>query len=368
VISTDAEKKNKVAITEIISIYAFQREVDIFGNIPYSDALDPDNISPAYDDAQTIYAKLFTRLDAAIASIDENSGSFGGADLLYKGDMKKWKLFANSLKLKMAITVADVPALDPAGKATSALSGGLLKSSADDAAFPYLVTPPNTNPVWLNIVSANRKDWVASNTIVDLMNDLADPRRSKYFADNLKDSGGNPIYKGGTYGSLNTYSSFTQLNATLLAADRKSPLLEFVEVQFYLAEAAARGFIPGAADTYYAAGIAASIEKWGGTPTEIAAYLLNPKVAYATAPGTFKEKIATQAWIAYYDRGDIAWTTWRRLDAPKFNPPAGMTNADIPTRYLYPQNEQTLNNANYTAAAAAIGGDKKTTKLFWDKF
>lgn len=368
VISTDAEKKNKIAITEIISVFAFQREVDIFGNIPYGDALDPNNISPAYDDAQGIYAKLFSRLDAAIASIDENAGGFGTADLLYKGNMKKWKLFGNSLKVKLAINAADVAGLDPAAKISSAMSAGLLGSSADDASFPYLTTPPNTNPVWTNIVSANRKDWVASNTLVDLMNSLSDPRRSKYFAGNIKDSGGNPIYVGGIYGSLNTYASFTQLSPTLLLPDRKSPLLSYTEIQFYLAEAAARGFIGGSAETYYNAGITSSILEWGGTNADALLYLANPKVAYLTAAGTFKEKIGAQAWIAYYDRGDIAWNSWRRLDAPKFNAPDKMTYADIPVRYLYPHNEQTLNNANYTAAAAAIGGDSKATKLFWDKF
>jgi hypothetical protein len=368
VISTDAEKKNKSAITEILSVYAFEREVDIFGNIPYSEALDPNNISPKYDDAQSIYAALFARLDAAINDLDPSAGSFGSADVLYGGNVAKWKLFANSLKVKMAITVSDVPALSPGPKIASAIASGVFTSSADNAAFPYIATPANANPVWTNIVSANRKDWVASNTIVDLMNSLSDPRRNKYFAGNLKDVGGNPIYVGGIYGSLNTYASYTQLNPTILAADRKANLLDYTEIQFYLAEAAARGFIPGAPDAYYNEGIKSSILFWGGTQAEVDAYLLNPNVNYATAPGTFKQKIATQAWLAYYDRGDIGWTTWRRLDAPTFNPPKNMTNADIPVRYLYPHTEQTLNPANYTQAAAAIGGDAKSTKLFWDKF
>ena len=108
-----------------------------------------------------------------------------------------------------------------------------------------------------------------------------------------------------------------------------------------------------------------SIIAWGGTAADATTYLANPSVTYSSA--TYKDKIGTQAWIAYYNRGLIAWTTWRRLDAPVLNPPPGMTNADIPTRYTYPINEQTLNGANYTTAASAVGGDKITTKLFWDK-
>ncbi|MBA3706816.1 MAG: SusD/RagB family nutrient-binding outer membrane lipoprotein, partial [Bacteroidetes bacterium] len=367
-VSNAAEKKNRIAITEILSVYSFQRLVDIFGNIPYDNALDIDKISPSYDDAQGIYSKLFARLDAAIGSIDINAACFGDADLIYGGDAGKWKTFAYSLKLKMAITVADVPALDPAEKATSAVTGGVMSSTADNASFAYLSSSPNTNPVWVELVASGRYDWVATNTLVDKMNLLKDPRRDDYFAGNIVDSTGAPMYKGGIYAKSNKYGSYTHITPTVQLADRPALLIDYTEVQFYLAEAVERGFIGGSATTYYNEGITSSILFWGGTTTDAITYLANPDVAYATASGTFKEKIGTQAWLAYYDRGLIAWTTWRRLDAPIFNPPSGKTIADIPTRYTYPINEQTLNGANYKSAASAIGGDLITTKLFWDKF
>src|SRR4051812_23003234 len=117
ILNVAATKANMIACTEILSVYAFQREVDIFGNIPYSEALDIENIQPKYDDAQTVYTRLFERLDAALTSIDVNELGFSSGDLMYNGDMAKWKTFGNSLKLKMAINVADVPALDPGTKA-----------------------------------------------------------------------------------------------------------------------------------------------------------------------------------------------------------------------------------------------------------
>ena len=95
--------------------------------------------------------------------------------------------------------------------------------------------------------------------------------------------------------------------------------------------------------------------------------MLKPEVAYTTALGTNNQKIGLQSWIASYDRGLLGWTTWRRLDAPLFNPPPDLDNTDIPTRFTYPISEQTINGKNYKAASAAIGGDKLTTKLFWDK-
>ncbi len=363
-VSTAAEKKNMIAVTEILSVFAFQREVDIFGNVPYTEALDIDNISPVYDDGQAIYAKLFDRLDAAIADIDVGSRGFSDGDLVYYGDMAKWKVFAYSLKLKLAITVADVTALDPGGKVASAVAGGVMVASGDNATFTYLGESPNTNPIYVDLVASGRYDWVAANTIVDKMKALNDPRMPYYFEQNL----GSGIYTGGIYGDNNAYAAYTHITTTIQEPDWRGLLMSYSEIQFYLAEAAARGFIPGSPETYYNAGITASIvDDWGGTSAEATAYLANPDVAYATAAGTDKQKIATQSWIASYDRGLIGWTTWRRLDAPTFNLPA-ITNKPVPFRYTYPSVEQTLNGTNYTAAAAAMGGDNQQSKIFWDKF
>jgi hypothetical protein len=94
-------------------------------------------------------------------------------------------------------------------------------------------------------------------------------------------------------------------------------------------------------------------------------------VAYATAPDAsadgWRQKIGTQSWIASYTRGLVGYTTWRRLDYPVFNVAELIeSTADIPTRFTYPINEQTLNSESWRAAADAIGGDEQTTKIFWD--
>ena len=94
--------------------------------------------------------------------------------------------------------------------------------------------------------------------------------------------------------------------------------------------------------------------------------LAQADVAYSTAAGDWKQKIGTQKWIALYNRPYEGWTELRRLDFPKITAPVG-AKSGFPTRFSYPLNEQTLNGANYTSAASAIGGDVVTTKLFWDK-
>ena len=367
-IASPAVRKNKVAVTEILSVYAMQREVDVFGNVPYSEALNIDNVLPKYDDAQSIYAALFTRLDNAIKMIDTKEDGFpAGYDVIYGSNMDSWKAFANSLKLKMAITVSDVPALNPGTKAAEAFAEGVI-GKGQSARYQYLGASPNGNPVWVQLVASGRYDWVAANTLVDKMNDLNDPRRSKYFEDNIKDSLGNVIYVGGEYGNSNDYEVYTHITQTIQAPTWMGNLMDYSEVQFYLAEAAARGFIAGSAKTFYDEAITSSIEAWGGTAAEASDYLAQDKVDYSktTSGATFEEKIGTQAWIALFERPDAAWTTYRRLDFPKLQK-AFKSEKESPFRYTYPINEQTLNGANYSEAAAAIGGDYQTTKLFWDK-
>lgn len=374
--ATDADKviqKNKLAIIDLLEVYSYQRLVDIFGNVPYTEALNINNISPAYDDALTIYNDLFARVDMDIANLDDSQGSFGSADFYYNGDVDQWIKFAYSLKIKLGITLADVDDM-VSGKAKKAVEDSYDKaftSSDDNAEMPYLSNSPNYNSLYADLVASGRHDFVAANTIVDIMNNLGDPRRSEYFSNPI-----NGTYVGGPYGEDNSYPSYSHVGAKLNDPTFPGLIMTYSEVQFYLAEAAARGWNVGkTAEEYYDAGITASIEWWGGSASDAADYLKNPAVDYTKAvasagTGGWKEVIGTQSWLASYTRGLVGYTTWRRLDYPMLNmppnPPTGVTS--IPTRFTYPVNEQTLNANNYKAAADAIGGDELTIKLFWDKY
>ncbi|MFC0184253.1 Starch-binding associating with outer membrane [Pseudarcicella hirudinis] len=363
---SDADKiaqKNKLAAIELLSIYSYQVLVDSFGNVPYAESLAPSNVNPKYDDAKAIYTDLAKRLDAALASINTSGGSFGSGDLVYGGDMAKWKKFGNFLKLKMGLTLADSDASTAKTMIEAAFTNGLPASNGDNTTLKYGGDVPNTNPIWLDLVQSGRHDFVPANTIVDIMNAVEDPRRAVYFT-KLNDA-----YIGGPYAGGGNYTNFSQIGDKFNDPTLEGVLMDYAEVEFSLAESAARGFnVGGTAEAHYNKAISASIAYWGGSDDDAKTYLANPKVAYTTATGSFKQKIGTQKWLALYNRGFEAWTEWRRLDYPVFNPPAGKTYADIPVRFTYPIKEQTLNGANYKAASAAIGNDKLSTKLFWDKF
>ena len=359
--SNEDDIDNKLAILSVVEVYAYTVLVDYFGDVPYTEALDPLNPSPSYDDAETIYLDLFTKLDAAIAAMNESgSGFVSSQDAVYGGDVSKWKKAANSLKLRMALRLADFNPSFSKQKAEEAASGVILDNT-DNFGIQYLDAAPNTNPLWVSLVQSGRDDFVAANTFVDALNPLNDPRLPYYFTT----IGG--IYEGGIYGSANAASGFSGISEVMKNPSLQGNMITASEIYFLLAEATERGYsVGGTADGHYEAGITASILEWGGSQTDVDTYLAQAAVAYDTADGDWKQKIGTQKWIAMYNNGMEAWTSYRLLDQPTLNAVEGLDISDLPTRFLYPISEATLNGASYTAGAAAIGGDTKTTKLFYD--
>ncbi|MGZ3849760.1 MAG: SusD/RagB family nutrient-binding outer membrane lipoprotein [Flavisolibacter sp.] len=353
--------KNKIAIAKVFRAYAFSVLVNTFGDIPYSEALQGRlNTTPKYDNQKTVYYALMDTINASIGEMDVTGGSFDGADLVYSGDMEKWYKFANSIKLKLGMIIADS---DPARSKTEVEGAAphVFESNDDNALLPYTNTPPNVNPIWTNLVQSGRNDFVAANTLVDTMNARNDPRRPFYFTM----AGATGRFIGGTYGAGNAFKNFSHPSAKVESADFPAILMDDAEVELLLAEGAARGMnVGGTAAEHYDKGVTASIEFWGGTAADAAAYLANPVNQYD--PVNWKKSIGVQAWINYYTRGFDAWIEQRRLDYPQLiAPPAAKTA--FPVRYTYPTTEENL-NPNYAAAATAIGGDAVTTKLFWDKY
>jgi hypothetical protein len=360
-ITSEDVRKNDAAVADIMSVYAWYYLVTTYGDVPYTQAFDAANTFPKYDDAKTIYGDLLTRLDADIAAINPAAGSFGSADVVYAGSTAKWLKFANSLKLKMGITIVKS---DPARAKTAIESAapGVFTSNTDNAKFQYLGSPPNTNPIWVDIVQSGRNDFGGSKTLIDRLKGLVDPRLSKYFSPLA-----NGQYVGAVPGAGSGFENLSHINPTITAQTFPGLLLDYSETEFNLAEAAARGYnVGGTAAVHYTNAVTASINYWGGTAAEATTYLANPTVAYTTAAGSIDEKIGVQKWIALYNRGWDAWIEVRRLDYPVLTPPA-KAESGFPNRFTYPVNEQNINGVSYGAAAAAIGGDAVETKLFFDK-
>jgi hypothetical protein len=386
-----ANKNNTLAVAELLEIYAWANLVEVFGNVPYTQALDATNLQPKYDDQATIYADLITRLDAVIRKFDPSTDiGTGENDLIFPqtasgpSTTAQWIKFANAMKLRMALVLADV---DPAKAKTLAEStvGKLPTSNADAVDLTFDRTVPNTNPLYEDLVYSNRIDFVGANTFVNPLKGLAgtaadvpvtgavDPRLDDYFNPATTPKVATDPYIGGNEGRTNNKETASRPGSKLEAQTLPGVLISYAQVELMLAEAVERGFaVGGTAASHYNAGVTASIQEWGGSTAEADAYLALPTIAYTTAPGTYKQKIGYQYWVALYNQPTESWTQWRRLDSPQLplasSPVNGITV--IPRRFTYPSSESSLNNANYTTASSALGstGDNVATKLFWDKF
>jgi hypothetical protein len=365
------KRDNMLAIIDIHQVYSYHLLVDAFGNVPYTEALDPNNATPKYDDAETIYKDLISRLTEDINQLDPLAGSFDDYDLFYGGDAAMWKKFAASLKFRLAMRLADSDPDYSQTAANEALSTGVFDSQDQSAVFEFTKLAPHVHSIYEWFTLDGRKDVVPTNTLYAPMDSLNDPRKNDFFSkvDTTGDGVGD-YYNPQPYGiQVETYSAVSHFTDQFYEPDFEHVFMDYVEMEFLKAEAAERGGydVSGSAEEHYNNAITASIERWGGTEDEAEDYLAQEDVAYSSAEGTWKEKIGLQKWIALYNRGNEAWASWRILDYPNFEVAPGSQYPEVPVRMPYPFDEPRLNKESYNAAVDAMGGeDSPLVNLFWD--
>lgn len=364
-----AQRQNELAFIDIMMVYVFQNMVDTFGDVPYTQSLNIETFPlPIYDKGATVYADLIIRLTDDISKIDEtvtfaSNSSFYIGDYYYKSNATKWKKFGNSVLLKLGIAISDSDAALAQSTVNAAIAGGVITSSADNCQLQYLAPSPNFNPLYDNLQASGRNDFFACKTLIDFMKTTTDSRISKFYE---PVGGSGTTFTGQVVGQGGTYANFSHIGSFAYTPTTPGVVLNNTEVAFYLAEAAAR-WNPSAAPTAYANAVTASFLQWGLTATDATIYLLaNPFQA-----ATWKKSIGEQAWVAMYNQPNAAYNFYRRLDFPVLSAPTNaIPNAGgkVPVRLTYPSKEASTNPTNLTNAAASIGGDLLTTKLFWDKF
>lgn len=382
---TEQNKPNYVAIGNIMSAWTFQVMTDVWGDIPYSEALqgsaqDGGNATPKYDPQQAIYTDLLARLTTASGQLAPDGGDFGSADVLYGGDPAAWRKFANSLRLRIAMRTVNA---DPAMarqqfEAALAAPGGVFTSNADNAALAYGTAQTDANPLFIN--QQTRDDHAVSATIIDTLKSFDDPRLGIYAdptpAYQTSVEAGNPLpetqkYVGMPNGAPPSYDADlpgrSRIGEYFVAPNAPAVLMSYAEVLFLRAEAAARGWnAGGTAEELYNQAVTASMEQYGVSAEEIEAYLANPKVAFNSADAL--RLIAVQKWLALYANGPEAYAEWRRTGYPVLVPAAGGTNdGKIPVRVPYPTIEQSLNNTNLKEAVSRQGGLTLNDPVWWDR-
>ena len=359
---------NVEGVGRIWKSWVFHLVTDLWGDVPYSEALtlgkEGGTTTPTYDTQSDVYAGLLADL-AAGASLLGSGADFGSGDILYGNDFTKWRKFANSLRMRLAMRLSEVDPTAARAEFVAAYGAGAFTSNDDNAMLEWPGSPYR-NPLFENW--QGRDDHGVSATLVDTLKALNDPRLELYAEPAAEDG----EYRGLQNGditpelSLAWYSRIGN-NWRADGAETPTPIMTFAEVSFLAAEAAARGWISEDAATLYEQGIRASMTQYDAdnTPTsaEIDAYLAGPAVVYDAGRGL--EQILLQQWIGLFMNGSEAWSHVRRIGVPNLQAGPDLTLSRIPVRFTYPDLEQSLNKDNLDAALARQGGGLDLVDLLW---
>lgn len=354
------ESENWVGVASIIRSWVLLQETMAYGYVPYTEA--GISSTPRYDSQETILNGLNEDLKAAVDRISASESDVSG-DLIYGGDLAKWIRFGNSLRLRIALILADRDATT-AASIVSEVANGVLQSNDDIAQFTY-TSYPQSNPYHANVIYSERYDYAVSATLINMLSSLNDPRLAVYAQTTANDP---TIYVGLVNGNNGDIGSLSLPGTFFQAEDAPVLFMTYAEVLFCKAEACARGLMSGDAESFYEAGITASLQQYGIADSDISNYLANPKVAYNAS--NYKESIGIQKWLALYTEGLDAFTEWRRLDYPQLTPADNsmLGDGEIPLRFFYPGTEQTLNGQSYQEAIAAQGAESLMTRLWFDVY
>ncbi|MDQ1086073.1 SusD/RagB family nutrient-binding outer membrane lipoprotein [Siphonobacter sp. SORGH_AS_1065] len=389
---------NKLAIAKIWQVYCFSKVTDLYGDIPYKEAAlgyVSSNYKPVYDSQQSIYTDLLAQLETAVGMFDATKTTFGAADMIYGGDLTKWKKFAYSLMLRMGMRMTKANSTLAETWVKKAIAGGVIRDDADLAKISYLASGQiiNQNPLAYWMLNS---DYILANgnsnpeggkydkVFIDYLKATNDPRLpviSVVYV-NGKASNDPSIQKGMAHNIANTkpsdFVTYSEPNQnTLLKLSAPMLVLTNAEVNFYLAEAALRGwYTTETAANLYALGTRAALRQWSlyGSDGVISDANINAYVtAQALKTGTVAaqmEQIHTQFWVSVFPNSQEVFLNWRRTGYPALVPnnyAGNITGGQIFRRMLYPATEENLNAENYYKVVAAQGTNEFMTRIWLDK-
>ena len=395
---TDANRANLYQMARIWRAYAAMVLTDTYGDVPYSEAglgFLQANITPKYDAQQTIYADILKELDEASVALDEAKTRETG-DVLYSGDVARWRRLGYSLLLRAAMRHSKVDPATAQSYAARAVAGGLMQSNADNGVVRHTTLYTNELGTTLNGSEAN--NYYLTNNFVRYLRANRDPRLAsiavryvgaKSGAEQVtarlsRDTTiqiGMPLgYDNGTIvpvaagSGLASFYDYSQLDRTRLGKiDAPAFLITHAQTQLLLAEAVVRGWAPGSAASSYATGIRSHMEQMGSYDANsrvdtgaVSAYVrVNPLVTARAL-----EQINTQYWVASFLNGPEAFANFRRSGFPALTPnpyPGRSISGAFIRRLSYVDSELSVNLSNVQQAISRQGPDNLDTRVWWDK-
>lgn len=387
---------NYKGVALVMKSYISSVLTDLFGPVPYSQAwTGTANTLPGYDSQESIYRDIIAKLDTANTILTEDGKAIEG-DILFDNDIMAWKKFANSLRMRLLLRMSAKDAAFVTAQMTKmagdAAKYPIFESNEDNAALMYLGSAPNNHPI--NENRKTRDDHRVSKTLVDMMwtNATGMDYRIAIYATPYAAGKYEGLPNGMTSSQAASYKdngikNTCKIGAYFSAATAPGMLMSYAELQFILAEAAFKGYIPGGNDKageYYTAGIYGSYNQFGDdlvaavdrdhylasedwTADSLAMDFIATEGLQWDAANAM-ELIATQRWAATFDQGLQSWFEWRRTGYPVLTPAvAGMNGGKIPVRVPYPTDEAARNPTSLAAGVTLLGGaDDLNTRVWWD--
>jgi hypothetical protein len=402
---------NHYNIMRIFRVHIMHRCTDMYGDVPYFDAgkgYTDGLYKPAFNKQSDIYADMLKELEEAANGFDPSKPSFGSADYIYQGDVTKWKTWAYSLMLRLGMRMTKV---DPAMAETwvkKAIAGGVMTSNDDIPLLEHTDgdqyqrnndTYRMSRGEGVPISAKGTGYGKMGETFVSMLRDMNDPRLPFYIT--LWEGNADPsklpqstepsiqkgIPHGYDYSTIKTIipdwtdamlAEYSEINLNSISNNAAPTIFQhYSEVEYYLAEAALRGWDPGTPQEHYERGLRASMAVESLYPggfsvseDQILAYLAQHPYK---ATGTFDEQmeqIHTQLYLSNFMNNMETYANWRRTGYPVLIPtnyPGSQTAGTIPRRIPWPQTEASLNTENYNIAVQNQGPDLWTTRVWWDK-
>ena len=396
---SDANRANLYHMARILQAYAFMVLTDTHGDIPYSEggAGYSDQIFyPKYDAQKDIYDGIIKELTEASAALNA-SGRIETADLLYAGDVAKWKKFGYSLLLRAGMRLSEVDAAKAQTVVQAAFNGGVILLNADNA---YMRHDANyQNPIGNTLNGTEAANIYLTKPFVDFLKNTNDPRLSAIAIRYVGATSGptQTPANGNTSAAVQIGMPMGYDNGTIVARATADGLVSFYEysqvdrrrmaklsspmffvtaaqTQLLLAEARQRGWITaGTVDQYYNAGVTLHMQQMATYDAacavaagDITTYLTNNPFVPANA----LQQINSQYWVASYLNGPEAFANFRRSGYPVLTPnpyPGKSISGNFMNRLGYPNSEISVNKENVDAAIGRQGPDNPDTKVWWDK-
>lgn len=409
VLSQESGQNNYIGIAKVIKSYMYSFMTDAYGDLPYTEATSAkEGINyPEFDRQEIIYQRILSELEEANSLIGSTTENVEG-DILFQGDLMKWRKFANSLRLRLHMRLSD--RIDPSVAMQEILANPeahpIIESNEENAALQYLSDVPNQHDLYTTR-AGSFDEYRLSKHMEDVLKNYNDPRLFAYAQPTTaSDAGmvGDPSDYSGvpngladesaleyspsgdpSKGGSNYLSRAGLLFSCSACSSLASPIgyqaiiISYSEVQFVLAEAREKGIINiGDAETYYLNGIKGSFNYYearlrvanlnpiADVVQSPANYYVQPEVVYAGTNMEKLEKIGMQKWLSLYFNGMEAWYDWRRTGIPSITPGPAAFVPTVPVRFMYPTSVQALNKENYDIAIDNQGEDRITTRVWWD--